>query len=66
MLKSLETKHNFTCCCNIISPRKSAKEIQEPNMTELKNVLLFYSFFFIEESGSRTGIKAMGLMKKLH
>jgi hypothetical protein len=50
----------------MISPRKSAKEIQEPNMTELKNVLLFYSYFFIEESGSRTGIKAMGLMKKLH
>jgi hypothetical protein len=50
----------------MISPRKSAKEIQEPNMTELKNVLLFYSYFFIEESGSRNGIKAMGLMKKLH
>jgi hypothetical protein len=35
-------------------------------MTELKNVLLFSSYFFIEESWYRTGIKAMGLMKKLH
>jgi len=66
MLKSIETKHNFTGCCSMISPRESAEEIQEPNMTELKNVLLFSSYFFIEESWYRTGIKAMGLMKKLH